>query len=169
MSEFKIAAAQFASVRGDLAGNIRIHTAAITAAAARGVSVLVFPELSLIGYEPDLAAELAISAADERLAPLAALAHQHQMAVVVGASLRTAAAKPGLGAILFIANGSPRTYAKMHLGGSEPTYFAPGGARCRSPPTDRRSASRSVRTRRSRPTRRRTPMAAPPSMLRVCS
>jgi len=128
MSEFKIAAAQFASVRGDLAGNIRIHTAAITAAAARGVSVLVFPELSLIGYEPDLAAELAISAADERLAPLAALAHQHQMAVVVGASLRTAAAKPGLGAILFIANGSPRTYAKMHLGGSEPTYFAPGGA-----------------------------------------
>ena len=139
MSEFKIAAAQFASVRGDLAGNIRIHTAAITAAAARGVSVLVFPELSLIGYEPDLAAELAISAADERLAPLAALAHQHQMAVVVGASLRTAAAKPGLGAILFIANGSPRTYAKMHLGGSEPTYFAPGGAAVvRRPRTDDR-------------------------------
>ncbi len=50
MHEFKIAAAQFASVRGDLAGNIRVHAAAIAAAAAHGVSVLVFPELSLIGY-----------------------------------------------------------------------------------------------------------------------
>jgi hypothetical protein len=36
MSEFKIAAAQIASVRGDLGGNIRLHAAAITAAAARG-------------------------------------------------------------------------------------------------------------------------------------
>src|SRR5262249_42743510 len=56
MSEFKIAAAQFASVRGDLAGNILTHAAAIAAAADQRVSVLVFPELSLIGYEPDLAA-----------------------------------------------------------------------------------------------------------------
>jgi predicted amidohydrolase len=128
MSEFKIAAAQLPSVRGDLSGNLRTHAAGIIAAAGRGVSVLVFPELSLIGYEPDLAAQLAISATDERLMPLAALAHQHRMAVVVGASLRTAGPKPCLGAILFDADGSTRTYAKMHLGGSEPAYFAPGGA-----------------------------------------
>ena len=38
MSEFKIAAAQIASVRGDLGGNIRLHAAAITAAAAPGGS-----------------------------------------------------------------------------------------------------------------------------------
>jgi predicted amidohydrolase len=126
MSQFKIAAAQVASVRGDVAGNIRTHAAAITAAAERGVSVLVFPELSLIGYEPDLAAESAIAATDGRLAPFAALACQHQMAVVVGASLRSAGPKPGLGAILFAADGSRRTYTKMHLGSSEPTYFAPG-------------------------------------------
>jgi predicted amidohydrolase len=128
MSEFKIAAAQVASVRGDLAGNIRTHAAAIRSAAERGVAVLVFPELSLIGYEPDLAAELAITATDERLAPLAALAQQHQMAVVVGASLRNAGTKPGLGAILLAADGLTRTYSKMHLGGSEPTYFLPGDA-----------------------------------------
>ena len=126
MSEFKIAAAQTASVRGDLAGNIRIHAAAITAAAAQEVSVLVFPELSLVGYEPDLAKELAISATDERLAPLAALSHQYRMAVVVGASLRTSGDKPALGAILFASIGATHTYAKMHLGGSEPTYFSPG-------------------------------------------
>jgi predicted amidohydrolase len=128
MSQFTIAAAQVPSVSGDITGNIRTHTAAITSAAERGVSVLVFPELSLIGYEPDLAAELAIPATDERLAPLAALARQHRMAVVVGASLRTTGPKPGLGAILFTADGSTLTYTKMHLGSSEPTYFAPGSA-----------------------------------------
>jgi predicted amidohydrolase len=128
MSEFRIAAAQVASVRGDIARNIRTHAAAITSAAGWGISVLVFPELSLIGYEPDLAAELAITATDERLAPLAALAHQHRMAVIVGASLRNAATKPGLGAVLLAADGSTRTYTKMHLGASEPTYFMPGGA-----------------------------------------
>jgi predicted amidohydrolase len=128
MSDFKIAAAQIPSVRGDIAKNIVTHAAAITAAAKKGISVLVFPELSLIGYEPDLAAELAITARDERLAPLAALAEQHQMAVIVGASLFNTGSKPGLGAILIAADGSTRTYAKMHLGGSEPTYFVPGEA-----------------------------------------
>jgi predicted amidohydrolase len=128
MSDFKIAAAQVASVRGDIAGNVQTHAAAIASAAARGVSVLVFPELSLVGYEPDLAAELAITVTDERLAPLAALARQHQMAVVVGASLWNAGTKPGLGAILLAADGLARSYTKMHLGGSEPTYFKPGDA-----------------------------------------
>jgi len=127
MAEFKVAAAQVASVRGGMAGNLRTHAAAIATAAGLGVSILVFPELSLIGYEPDLAAELAITAADERLAPLAALARRHRMAVVVGAPLWNARTRPGLGAILFAADGSRRTYAKMHLGGSEPTYFLPGG------------------------------------------
>jgi predicted amidohydrolase len=128
MPEFKIAAAQVVSIRGDIGRNIATHAAAIAAAAEHEVSVLVFPELSLTGYEPDLAAELAITATDECLAPLAALAHRHRMAVVVGASLRNAGAKPGLGAILLAADGSARTYTKMHLGGGEPTYFVPGGA-----------------------------------------
>jgi predicted amidohydrolase len=66
MSEFKIAAAQVASVRGDLAGNIQTHAAAVASAALRRISVLVFPELSLTGYEPDLAADLAITQEDER-------------------------------------------------------------------------------------------------------
>jgi predicted amidohydrolase len=128
MPEFKIAAAQIESIRGDIARNIATHAAAIAAAAAHEVSVLVFPELSLTGYEPDLAAELAITATDERLAPLAELVSRHRMAIVVGAPLREAGTKPGLGAILLAADGSTRTYAKMHLGDMEPDYFTPGRA-----------------------------------------
>ena len=65
-TDFRIAAAQVASARGDIVGNIAAHTAAIEVAAALGVSVLIFPELSLTGYEPDLATELAQAAGTER-------------------------------------------------------------------------------------------------------
>jgi predicted amidohydrolase len=126
MPDFKIAAAQVASVRGDIDGNIATHATAIAAAAQHEVSVLVFPELSLTGYEPDLAAELAITAADSRLIPLLTLARQHQIEVVVGTPLHSGAAKPALGAVLLTANGVTRTYSKMHLGASERPYFTPG-------------------------------------------
>jgi predicted amidohydrolase len=128
MREFKVAAAQVASIRGELARNVETHAAAVTAAAARGVSVLVFPELSLIGYEPELAATHALPASDARLAPLGELARQHRMHVVAGAPLAVGGPKPALGAVLFGPDGSRRTYAKMHLGGSEPNYFVPGSA-----------------------------------------
>jgi predicted amidohydrolase len=126
MAEFKIAAAQVPSIRGDIATNLEMHAAAIAAAAKHGVRVLVFPELSLTGYEPDLAAELAITGMDARLAPLAALARRYQIEVVLGAPLRDGATKPYLGAILFSATGVTTTYSKMHLGPSERTYFTPG-------------------------------------------
>lgn len=126
MPAFKIAAAQVRSVRGDLDGNIATHAAAMTAAAKHGVSVLVFPELSLSGYEPDLAEELAITALDRRLAPLLDLAREHQIEAVVGAPLRNGEAKPALGAIWITASGPTRIYRKMHLGAGERDYFTPG-------------------------------------------
>src|SRR5436309_1732437 len=108
MPDFKIAAAQVASVRGDVEGNIGVHAAALAAAAGHGVSVLVFPELSLTGYEPDLAAELAVTTDDGRLAPLLALARRHRIEAVVGAPLHGGAAKPALGAIVITAGGVTR-------------------------------------------------------------
>ena len=126
MPAFKIAAAQVASQRGDVAANIATHAAAIAAAAEHAVSVLVFPELSLTGYEPDLAADLAMSQTDRRLEPLRALARQHRMEVVVGAPLRNGTPKPALGAIALASSGTVTSYRKMHLGSSEGTFFTPG-------------------------------------------
>lgn len=126
MPAFQIAAAQVPSIRGDVAANVRTHAAAIAAAAVREIAVLVFPELSLTGYEPDLAVEFALAPTDERLTPLGQLAGEHRMTVIVGTPLRNGNAKPYLGAILFGPDGHTQTYAKMHLGGNEPTYFAPG-------------------------------------------
>src|SRR5262245_39548059 len=105
MSAFKIAAAQVRSVGGDVDGNIAVHAAAMEAAAGQSVRVLVFPELSLTGYERELAAELAMTAKDRRLEPLLSLARQYQMDAVVGAPLQNGTAKPALGAILIPARG----------------------------------------------------------------
>jgi predicted amidohydrolase len=126
MTPFRVAAAQVASARGDLARNLATHAAAIQAAAARGVSVLVFPELSLTGYEPDLAATHALEPADPKLDPLAALATEHHMHVMAGAPLLVGGERPALGAVVFGPDGARAHYAKMHLGGSEARHFAPG-------------------------------------------
>ncbi|SIO41648.1 Predicted amidohydrolase [Rhodovulum sp. ES.010] len=45
-----LGAAQFASATGDIAANLDRHRAAIAEARGRGVDVLVFPELSLVGH-----------------------------------------------------------------------------------------------------------------------
>jgi len=65
-----IAAAQSASVSGDVPANLTHHLAFCAVAAAHGVQLLVFPELSLTGYEPAIARSNAIGADDSRLYPL---------------------------------------------------------------------------------------------------
>ena len=126
MAAFKIAAAQVASKRGDIVGNVATHVVAMAAAARHGVSLLVFPELSLTGYELDIAADLAITETDNRLDPLLALAHRENIEAIVGAPVQEGTGKPKLGAFVIGSNGVRKTYHKMHLGGDEPTYFSPG-------------------------------------------
>lgn len=126
MSGLKLAGAQVASERGNLSRNIESHLAAVSAAAKSHVSVLLFPELSLIGYEPDIASEFALTKADPRLAPLAEAAQDNQMQIVVGAPIANEQEKPFLGAFIFLENGSVETYAKMHLGSCEREFFSPG-------------------------------------------
>lgn len=133
----RIAAAQVSSAPGDIARNVATHAIAVEAAAAQGIALLAFPELSLLGYEPPLAPAHALAPEDRRLEPLAMLARRHGLYVMAGAPLRirprdgasaVAAAKPHLGALVFAPDGAVHTYAKMHLGGIEAPYFTPGDA-----------------------------------------
>ncbi|WP_268796499.1 carbon-nitrogen hydrolase family protein [Pseudomonas huanghezhanensis] len=84
----RFAVAQIVVEPGDLQANVLKHLCFMRQAARRGVSFLLFPELSLTGYEPELARELAIDANDVRLQPLSDLAAQHAMLTVVGVPLR---------------------------------------------------------------------------------
>ena len=96
---FKIAVGQVPSLRGDNKANTDTHVRAIEAAGRLGVSYLVFPELSLTGYEPDLAENLAFTIYDNRIGPLIDSAVRNQVFVVVGAPL-AARPLPHIGAII---------------------------------------------------------------------
>jgi predicted amidohydrolase len=121
------AAAQSISIPGDVAGNLIHHQRFMESAADRNVGLLVFPELSLTGYERGLAAELAISPEDVVLQPLRDLARELGLTAVVGMPIRLAADAPVLiGALVLGADRSLGVYSKQHLHAGEEIAFAPG-------------------------------------------
>ncbi|KTT40629.1 carbon-nitrogen hydrolase [Pseudomonas oryzihabitans] len=124
-----LAAAQSASVPGDLATNLRTHLDFIAAAADAGVELLLFPELSLTGYEPSLAAELTLSPADARLLPLREACRETGLTAVVGAPIRAEAGLQ-IGALILGADGGCQVHTKqyLHPGESPPFTAGAGGA-----------------------------------------
>lgn len=127
MTPLIIAAAQSISIAGDLAANIVWHQRFMHVAAEQGVQLLVFPELSLTGYERGLAAELAIAPHAEVLQPLRDFAREVGVTTVVGMPIRLSQDSPVLiGALVLGVDGSLGIYSKQHLHAGEEVAFAPG-------------------------------------------
>lgn len=107
MNASVFAAAQAISIAGDVSANRLRHQSFMQAAAEQDVQMLVFPELSLTGYERDLAEELAILPDDAILQPLRDLAHELRLTTVVGMPIRLLAGAPVMiGALILGADGS---------------------------------------------------------------
>jgi predicted amidohydrolase len=78
-----LALAQIAPVLGDLAQNLALHEVKIAESKAAGADLVMFPELSLTGYQlQDLAPEVAMRRTDPRLQSLAKLTSGGPSAVV---------------------------------------------------------------------------------------
>lgn len=122
---FTLAAAQYPAAAANIACNLERHLEFVAQAAEQQVQLLVFPELSLSGYELADAAELALTLGDPRLQPLAAAAQSHQMTIIVGAPLRSGQALH-IAALIFHPNGAVAAYTKQHLHGAEQQRFLPG-------------------------------------------
>jgi predicted amidohydrolase len=120
-----IAAAQTIPIRGDVDANVAQHVRLAHAAADAQAQVLVFPELSLTGYELDLASGLAFSEDDHRLAPLVELAASCRMTVVVGAPVRTSG-DLHIGAFIVSPDRTVDLYTKRHLGAFSASASADG-------------------------------------------
>jgi predicted amidohydrolase len=110
-----LAAAQTIPIRGDVAANIEQHLRLASVAAAERTHVLVFPELSLTGYELDLAEELAFSEGDARLAPFVEVAAAASMIVIVGAPVRIGT-QLHIGAFIVAPDGTVDVHTKQYLG-----------------------------------------------------
>lgn len=126
MDTFTIAAAQFTSKAGDIETNLARHLTFLHAAAEHGVKYLVFPEMSLTGYERQLGDQLAMGQGDRRLRPLLAEAQRLDMTVVVGAPLRyEGESDVYIGAFTLGAHGI-QPHTKQHLHPGEDHVFVAG-------------------------------------------
>jgi predicted amidohydrolase len=121
----KLAVAQTRPIKGNIAANLDNHRKMIEIAASKGANVLVFPELSLTGYEPELAIDLATNIHDIRLEPLQQLSNNHSMVIGVGLPLNTEGGIT-ISMVLFHPNIPRQVYSKKYLHSSETPFFVSG-------------------------------------------
>lgn len=120
-----IAAAQIQSASGDIAANIGMHLAAIRLAAKNNADMIVFPELSLTGYEPSLAEELALDPLDERLQVFRD--ESERLRITIGIGIPTKAnAKPRISQAFFGPDSQDVLYSKQYLHEDELPFFDAG-------------------------------------------
>jgi predicted amidohydrolase len=123
----RIAAAQSASIPSNVKENVQIHLKFIEAARQAGVDVLVFPELSLCGYELSCLRECTVALDDVQLAPIQAMAIAASMTVIVGAAVAgTVTALPSIGSIMFSPEGLTSVYRKRYLHPGEEQFVQAG-------------------------------------------
>ena len=122
MASLVVAAAQPSCVALDVEANAAAHAAAVRAAGAR---VVVFPEMSLSGYELQAPT---ISPDDPRLRPIADACAATGSLALVGAPVDGPAGETTrhIGILAIDGSGARIASRKMWLGGDEPACFAPG-------------------------------------------
>lgn len=121
----KIALAQIQSMPGDVEANLRKHIAFIERAASAQASMIIFPELSLTGYEPTLASKLAFAEEDARLHIFQQLSDDHQLVIGLGIPTQQKAGVC-ISLLLFQPSTERRVYSKKYLHSDEESYFVKG-------------------------------------------
>lgn len=121
----KLIAAQILPVPGEYEKNISRHIDVIHLAASQSANLVLFPELSLTGYEPRLAEVLAVHPSDSRFDEFQRLSDRYGMLIAVGAP--TKGAKGTEISMISFQPGLERTcYSKQHLHPDELPFFTPG-------------------------------------------
>ncbi|MBK8485202.1 MAG: carbon-nitrogen hydrolase family protein [Saprospiraceae bacterium] len=120
----KIAAAQIKSYKNNTEANIQNHLRMIELAAQQNVGLILFPEMSLTGYERELAKELSFDANDSRLNIFCNKAIENNMIILVGAPIKINS-QLYIGSFIFLPDGSNTIYTKQNLHEGEEKYFSP--------------------------------------------
>ena len=121
----KIALAQIESEIGELEANINRHIRWVHKAVEQGARLVVFPELSLTGYAPELAQSLAMKVDDHRLSVFQEISHQKKISIGLGLPIKTEG-KPQIGMLIFEPGQSPVLNAKYYLHEDELPDFSAG-------------------------------------------
>lgn len=121
----RVCVAQTRPVKGDIDRNIEKHKEFVALAVSNAAHAIIFPELSLIGYEPTLANELAFDPSDIRFEVFQRIADDKEITIGVGAPTRN---KTGncISMILYQPHQRNRIYSKKHLHHDEEPFFVAG-------------------------------------------
>lgn len=121
----KIGLAQLQPVCGNIQKNRDLHIAFVEGAMQQGLHLVLFPELSLTGYEPKMAMELAMEVHDPRLEVFQDLSDQGQLTIGLGIPEKTSGGT--MISTLFFQPHKPRKrYSKQQLHPDEAPYFIHG-------------------------------------------
>jgi predicted amidohydrolase len=120
-ASLRIAVAQPACVSYDVAANAATHAATVRSASSR---VVVFPELSLTGYELDAPP---VGPQDPRLAPIVDACAETGSLALAGAPVDGDAGRSHIAVLAIDGDGAGVAYRKLWLGAAEALRFAPGG------------------------------------------
>ncbi|MBZ5488079.1 carbon-nitrogen hydrolase family protein [Halomonas aquamarina] len=125
-SSITIGLAQLPVAKGAVSENLATHLAYIERVAKDGADVVVFPELSLTGYELALLEELAMPKTSDVFNTLSSAAVQHNIVVIAGCPLHNEDSKPHIGAVICFPSGEREFYAKQYLHEGEDVYCSSG-------------------------------------------
>lgn len=121
----KICIAQTQPIKGNVSANIVAHKKFIELALTLNAEAIFFSELSLTGYEPELAKKLATNQNDNRLDIFQEISDKKN--IVIGLGLPTATkSKIRISMIIFEPNKPRQTYSKQQLHSDEFPYFENG-------------------------------------------
>lgn len=119
----RIGLAQIRSSTGDIDQNINHHLDVLDHLGAGDVDLVMFPELSLSNYDPDIANSVAMEPEDIRLKPFQEFADRTGISVAVGIPLRSTN-KPFISMIVFFPNRIKTIIHKSYLHEDELPYFS---------------------------------------------
>lgn len=125
----KIAAAQIKPIKGDILKNIEIHNVLIEAAISNNVDFIIFPELSITGYEPELANQLSIDYEDPILNIFQKTADENNISIIVGMPTK-ADDQLFISSIIFEPERRRKVYSKRNLFPTETAVFSKGDHYC---------------------------------------
>lgn len=121
----KICVAQTRPFRGDIQKNIKAHKKLIGMAVSNGADIIVFPELSVTGYEPELAKDLAAHQDDKIFDSFQEISDTNK--IIIGAGMPTKSSSGIFISMIIFQPYQPRqTYSKQYLHEDELPYFING-------------------------------------------
>lgn len=121
----RIALAQFRPKPGQIEANLQEHLEVCRRAASEGAELVAFPELSLTGYEPQLAQQLAVESSDPRLDAFQHLSDEKTLSILVGVPT-VAPDKPHISALIFRPGEARQVYSKAFIHSDEEPFFTAG-------------------------------------------